>query len=183
MKVEQFMEWELAGETKVLRAVLIILGEEFELWRSSLCSLFQPPNISSLVGPHILFSTLFWYTLSLCSSLNVRAHVSHLCKTTGNFFFIPSSYTLTRVSRFSFLLFNHFTDGRTPWTSDQPVARPLSKHRTTQTQINAHKTSMPCVGFEHTITASERAKTVHALDRSATVTDRQKFTFVLFLRY
>jgi hypothetical protein len=29
---------------------------------------------------------------------------------------------------------------------------------------------MPCVGFEATITASELAKTVHALDRSATVT-------------
>jgi hypothetical protein len=29
---------------------------------------------------------------------------------------------------------------------------------------------MPCVGFEPTITASERAKTVHALDRAATVT-------------
>jgi hypothetical protein len=29
---------------------------------------------------------------------------------------------------------------------------------------------MPCVGFEHTIPASERAKTVHALDRSSTVT-------------
>jgi hypothetical protein len=29
---------------------------------------------------------------------------------------------------------------------------------------------MPRVGFELTITASERAKTVHALDRSATVT-------------
>jgi hypothetical protein len=27
-----------------------------------------------------------------------------------------------------------FTDRRTPWTSDQPVARPLPKHRTTQTQ-------------------------------------------------
>jgi hypothetical protein len=27
-----------------------------------------------------------------------------------------------------------FTDGRTPRTSDQPVARPLPKHRTTQTQ-------------------------------------------------
>jgi hypothetical protein len=27
-----------------------------------------------------------------------------------------------------------FTDGRTPWTGDQLVARPLSKHRTTQTQ-------------------------------------------------
>jgi hypothetical protein len=29
---------------------------------------------------------------------------------------------------------------------------------------------MPWVGFEYTIPASERAKTVHALDRSATVT-------------
>jgi hypothetical protein len=29
---------------------------------------------------------------------------------------------------------------------------------------------MPRVGFEPTITASERAKTVHALDRSGTVT-------------
>jgi hypothetical protein len=34
----------------------------------------------------------------------------------------------------------------------------------------AHQTSMPCVGFESTIPASERAKKVHALDRSATVT-------------
>jgi hypothetical protein len=41
------------------------------------------------------------------------------------------------------------------------------KHR-----INAYtyKTSMPCVGFEPTIPASERARTVHALDRAATVT-------------
>jgi hypothetical protein len=33
-----------------------------------------------------------------------------------------------------------------------------------------HRTSMPFVGFEPTIPASERAKTVHASDRSATVT-------------
>jgi hypothetical protein len=41
------------------------------------------------------------------------------------------------------------------------------KHR-----INAHtyQISMPCVGFEPTTPASERAKTVHALDRSVTVT-------------
>jgi hypothetical protein len=39
-------------------------------------------------------------------------------------------------------------------------------------RINAytHQTSMPLVGFEPTITASERVKTVHALDRTATVT-------------
>jgi hypothetical protein len=41
------------------------------------------------------------------------------------------------------------------------------KHR-----INTYtyQTSMPCVGFEPTIPASERAKTIHALDHSATVT-------------
>jgi hypothetical protein len=32
-----------------------------------------------------------------------------------------------------------YTVGRTPWTSDQPVARPLPTHRTTQTQNNAHR--------------------------------------------
>jgi hypothetical protein len=26
-----------------------------------------------------------------------------------------------------------YTDGRIPWTSDQPVAKPLPTHRTTQT--------------------------------------------------
>jgi hypothetical protein len=50
------------------------------------------------------------------------------------------------------------------------------KHR-----INAytHQISMPCVGFEPTISASERAKTVHALDRTATVTDREAETCVV----
>jgi hypothetical protein len=34
-----------------------------------------------------------------------------------------------------------FTDSTTPWTSDQPVAMPLSKHRTTQTQNKRIQTS------------------------------------------
>jgi hypothetical protein len=34
---------------------------------------------------------------------------------------------------------------------------------------------MPLVGFELTIPASERAKTVHALDRSATVTGKLQY--------
>jgi hypothetical protein len=38
---------------------------------------------------------------------------------------------------FSFIFIIIFTDGRTPWTSDQLVARPLPTHRTTQTQ-NKH---------------------------------------------
>jgi hypothetical protein len=44
----------------------------------------------------------------------------------------------------------------------QLVSRPLPKQRTTR-RLNTYQTSMPCVGFEPTIPASERAKAVHAL--------------------
>jgi hypothetical protein len=57
----------------------------------------------------------------------------------------------------------------TPWTGYQPVARPLPTQRTAQTQNKPTHTSMPRVGFVPTIPAFERAKTVHALDRAATV--------------
>jgi hypothetical protein len=43
-----------------------------------------------------------------------------------------------------------------------------------------HQTSMPCVGFETTIPASERVKSVHALDRSAIVTGNELFTFLKY---
>jgi hypothetical protein len=52
---------------------------------------------------------------------------------------------------------------------DQPVARPLPTHRTTQTQNKGTQTFMPWVGFEPMIPVFERAKKVHALDRAATV--------------
>jgi hypothetical protein len=42
-------------------------------------------------------------------------------------------------------------------------------HTTTQTQNKRTQTSMPLVGLEPTIPVSERTKTVHALDRAATV--------------
>jgi hypothetical protein len=71
------------------------------------------------------------------------------------------------VGPWPFLQFRNlfYPDGRTPWTSDQPNARPLPIHRTTQTQNKR----MPCVGFEPTIPVFERAKTIHALYRAATV--------------
>jgi hypothetical protein len=37
----------------------------------------------SNLGPHIHLSTLFWNTLSLCSSLSVTYQVSHSYRTTG----------------------------------------------------------------------------------------------------
>jgi hypothetical protein len=64
-----------------------------------------------------------------------------------------------------------YSVGRTPWTGDQPVTRPLPTRRTTETQNRGTQTSMPQVEFEPTIPAfvSERAETVLALDRMATV--------------
>jgi hypothetical protein len=60
--------------------------------------------------------------------------------------------------------------------SDQPVARPLPTHRTTETQNKRTQTSMPSVGFEPTIPAFERARKVHALGRATTVTGLPKYT-------
>jgi hypothetical protein len=68
---------------------------------------------------------------------------------------------------FTFLIL--FTVGMTTWTRDQPVARPLPTHKTTQTQYKRTQTSIPSEGFEHTIPVFERAKTVHVLDGAATL--------------
>jgi hypothetical protein len=62
--------------------ILIILDQKYKLW-SSLCSFLQPPIISSLLGPNILLSIQFSNTLTLWSSLNVTAQVSHPYRTTG----------------------------------------------------------------------------------------------------
>jgi hypothetical protein len=71
---------------------------------------------------------------------------------------------------FSFLIL--YTVGWTPCAGDQHVARPLPTHSSTQTQNKRTQTSMPLVGFEPTIPALERVKTVHAVDRAATAIGR-----------
>jgi hypothetical protein len=64
---------------------------------------------------------------------------------------------------FQFLIL--YTVGRAPWTGDQPVLRLLPTHRTTQTQTDIHAWN----GIRTTIPVFEKAKTVHASDRAATV--------------
>jgi hypothetical protein len=77
---------------------------------------------------------------------------------------------------------NHFfTDGRTPWTSYQPVARRLRKHRTTQTQNKGiHTPDIHALSGirTHDLPASEKAKTVHALDRAAPVTGKYIYIYI-----
>jgi hypothetical protein len=50
--------------------------------------------------------------------------------------------------------------GRTPLTGDQPVARPLPTHRTTQIQNKRTQTSMPWMGLEATIQVFEWARSL-----------------------
>jgi hypothetical protein len=54
-----------------------------------------------------------------------------------------------------FYIINMYTVGRTPWTENQPAAKPLPTHRTTQTQNKRTQTSLPRVGFEPMITVFE----------------------------
>jgi hypothetical protein len=68
---------------------------------------------------------------------------------------------------FSFLIL--YTVDRAPWTGDQPVARPLPTHRTTKAQNKRTLTFMPPVGFEPATPVFKRMKTVHALNREASV--------------
>jgi hypothetical protein len=60
----------------------------------------------------ILQSIYILLFLSCCSQLEQRASVKRFV---------------------SLQLHDHFADDRTPWTGDQPVARPIPKRRTTQT--------------------------------------------------
>ena len=57
------------------------IGWAVQIISSFLCSFLHSSVISSLLGPHILLSTLFSNTLTLRSSLNVSDQVSHPYKT------------------------------------------------------------------------------------------------------
>jgi len=60
-----------------------ILGEEYRLLSSSLCSFLHSPVSSFLSGPRIFLSALFFSALGLRSSLNMSDRVSHSYKTAG----------------------------------------------------------------------------------------------------
>jgi hypothetical protein len=74
---------------------------------------------------------------------------------------------------------NFFTVGRTTWTGDQPVARLLPKHRTTQTQNKRiHTPNIHALTGIRTHDPSVRAGE-DALDHAATVMG----TYLILLWY
>jgi hypothetical protein len=97
------------------------------------------------------------FKIYICSVYEQVVAISHLLTSS-----LSGSTALLLGLGLSFSLLIYYTVGRTPWTGDQPVARPLPTHRTTQTKNKSTQTSMPPVGFESTISMLERAKTLHA---------------------
>jgi hypothetical protein len=69
-----------------------------------------------------------------------------------------------------------YTDGRTPWRGDQPVARPLPTHRTTQTQ-NKHTYRYPCLEWDSNPRSSVQASEESSCFRPRGCCDRY-FTLV-----
>jgi hypothetical protein len=61
------------------------------------------------------------------------------------------------------------------------VISPSQGRYLTQTQNKHRETSMPRVGFEPTIPASERAKKVHALDRATTVVSFTHYLTIIII--
>jgi hypothetical protein len=68
-----------------------------------------------------------------------------------------------------FQFLNLYTVGRTPWTEDQPVARPLPIQGTTQTQNKRTQYNHAWSGIRTHYPRVRAGKRVHALDRGATV--------------
>jgi hypothetical protein len=149
MSLEQSVEWEITGETEVL-------GEN--LSRSAIFSITnfvwsdRGSNPGGLWGENPLTN-----------------HLSYSLSFSLFFLFLPlwsMGHPWNASFHFSFLILKQTVGllGRGISPSQSYYLR-----RTTQTQNKHTQPSMSWVGFEPTIPAFEREKTVHALDRASTV--------------
>jgi hypothetical protein len=102
----------------------------------------------------------------LSSLMHAACHVHHIILLLTFFQWLLQPLQDPGLVFSSVIIF--YTDDRTPWPSDRLVARSLPIHRKTQNKFT-HRHPCLWVGFETTIPASERAKTIHTLDRAATV--------------
>jgi hypothetical protein len=90
--------------------------------------------------------------------------------------FLPLCSHLGACSHFwSIRLISQFLDhSQTVGLLGRVISPSQGLYLNTEKRTHTHQTSMPWVGFEPTIPASERAKTVHTSDRPATVTGKFK---------
>jgi hypothetical protein len=86
-----------------------------------------------------------------------------------SFFFNGSSSPFRDQASYS-VPYSFFTAGRAPDTSDHPVARPLPKHKRTQTQNKRTPNINAMSGIRIHDPIVRGIKAVHVLDGAATVT-------------
>jgi hypothetical protein len=93
------------------------------------------------------------------------------------FFFNGSSSSFRAQASYS-VPQSFFTERKTPWMSDQHVARPLSKHRTTQTQNKCIDTSnIHALSGIRTHDPSDRASEDSSCLRPSAYCDRQTMVY------
>jgi hypothetical protein len=116
----------------------------------------RPERPSKFLCPYVLFWIVSSnYKLS-CNSYNYRRTTPSLFHYFNDLFTHQPIYPWLYSPCGPWPLFhflNPYIVGRTPWTRDQPVARPLPTHTTAQTQNKRTQTFMPRAGLQPTIPA------------------------------
>jgi hypothetical protein len=110
------------------------------------------------VSTSMCYICSYIHILSISSDIELGWNsVACYCDYSNEPFFFPVAL-LALTGPWPLLQFRIFfyTDGRTPWTSDKPVARPLPIHRTTQTE-NKLLYRLPCFGCDSNSDLSFRA--------------------------
>jgi hypothetical protein len=82
---------------------------------------------------------------------------------------------------FSFLIL--YTVGRTPWTGDQPIARPPLTHRKHKHRVNAHNTDIHALSGIRTHNPSVQASKVSSCLRLHGHCDRNFFPFTANIKH
>jgi hypothetical protein len=106
--------------------IVIILGEEYKLWISSLCSFLQPPVTSSLFGPNI----------------HVRVHMFKKPSRRFEFIIRPSSYDTTLMGWDTDSVVKEATNRQTFYLTENTLS---SITKTSWFRINTCLFSDPCV--------------------------------------
>jgi hypothetical protein len=70
----------LSPAHSILRHLILLMmhGEEYKLWNSSLCDLFYPAVTSSLLEPIFFLNTIFWNALSIYMSSHLHKYMSKI---------------------------------------------------------------------------------------------------------
>jgi hypothetical protein len=124
-------------------------------------------------------SRLITYRESFLIVIRSRKEVPNIDSVHRSLFFFFNGFSSSFSAQASYSVpYSFFTDGRAPWASDQPVARPLPKRRTTQTQNKRiHTPNIHALSGIRTHDPSFRASEDSSCLRPRDHCDRHRFLY------